>query len=100
MGEDAPQSLHWHEHRRSLVLDQEHNEFCRLGLVCAPTNDMNIVGAFIKGLSWSQRHFFSAFQLHDDGALQHVYKCVCIVTRNHELRELAETKIALHSGYS
>src|ERR1041384_1573592 len=79
-GKNALQLLHWHEHGSVFVLDQENNEFCWLGFACAPTNDMNIVGAFIKGLSWCQCNFFSAFQLHDDGTLQDVYKCVCIVT--------------------
>jgi hypothetical protein len=51
-GADAQQSLCWHERRSALVLDQEHEEFRRLGTACVPVNDMNIVGAFIEGLSW------------------------------------------------
>src|SRR5437773_10749823 len=54
-------SLYWHEHRSALVLDQEHQEFSRLGTACVPVNDMNIVGAFIEGLSWCQCYLFSPF---------------------------------------
>jgi hypothetical protein len=39
-------SFRWHEHRRALVFDQEHDEFCRLVLTYVPPNDMNIIGAF------------------------------------------------------
>src|SRR5262249_61435708 len=44
------QSLCWHERRCALVLDQDHDEFRRLGLAGVPVNDMNIVGALIEGL--------------------------------------------------
>src|SRR5438552_13853260 len=63
------QSLYWHEHRSTLLLDQEHQEFRRLGTACVPVNDMNIVGAFIEGLSWCQCYLFSTLQLHHNGAL-------------------------------
>ena len=36
-------SLCWHERRGALVLDQEHQEFRRLGAACVPVDDMNIV---------------------------------------------------------
>src|SRR6267142_971915 len=75
-----PQSLHWHYYWSALVFDQNHKEFCRRGSACVPANDMNIVGAFIVGLSWCKSDFFSALHLHHDGALQHVDKCMCIVT--------------------
>src|ERR1700730_5391474 len=65
-------SLYWHEHRSALVLDQEHHEFRRLGPACVPANDMNIVGAFIEGLSCCQRYLFPPLHLHHDGALQYV----------------------------
>src|SRR6516165_6863400 len=71
------QSLCGHERRGALVLDQEHQEFRRLGAACVPVDDMNIVGAFIEGLSWCQCHLLSTLQLHHDGALQHVNKRMC-----------------------
>src|SRR2546428_9060956 len=73
-------SLYWHEHRSALVLDQEHQEFCPLGTACVPANDMNIVGAFIEGLSWCQCYLFSTLHLHHNGALQYVNKRMCIVS--------------------
>src|SRR5207247_7259983 len=65
-------SLCWHERRSALVLDQDHQEFRRLGTACVPVNDMNIVGAFIEGLSWCQCYLFSTLHLQHNGALQHV----------------------------
>src|SRR5262245_54289484 len=41
--------LHRHEHRSTLVLDQDHQEFRPLGTACVPVDEMNIVGAFIEG---------------------------------------------------
>jgi hypothetical protein len=41
---------------------------------------MNIVRAFIEGLSCCQRHLLSTFQLYHDGALQHVNKRMCILS--------------------
>src|SRR5215831_20074170 len=74
------QSLYWHERRSALVLDQEHQEFRRFGTACVPVNEMNIVGAFIEGLSRCQCYLFSTLQLHHNRALQHVNKRMCIVS--------------------
>src|SRR5262245_39288816 len=63
------QSLSGHDRRTALVLDQEHQEFRRLGTACVPVNDMNIVGAFIEGLSRCQCYLFSTLHLHHNGAL-------------------------------
>src|SRR5262249_49287 len=76
----SAQSLYWHERRSTLVLDQEHQEFRRIGTACVPVNDMNIVRSFIEGLSWCQCYLLSTLQLHHDGALQYVYKRMCIVS--------------------
>ena len=57
---------HWHQHRSALVLDQDHQELCRLGTACIPTDDVNIIGPFIKGLSWRQRYFLATLHLHHD----------------------------------
>ena len=74
------QSLYRHERWSALVLDQDHQEFRRLGTACVPVNDMNIVGAFIEGLSWCQCYLLSTPQLYHNGALQHVNKRMCIVS--------------------
>jgi len=39
---------------------------------------MNIVGAFVEGLSRCQRYLFSTLQLHRSGALQYVNKSLRI----------------------
>src|SRR5215468_10187519 len=78
----AYQSLCGHERRGALVLDQEHQELRRLGAACVPVDDMNIVRAFIEGLSWCQCHLLSTLQLHHNGALQHVNKRMCIMSVN------------------
>jgi len=41
---------------------------------------MNIVRAFIEGLSWCQCYLLSTLQLHHNGALQYVNKRMCIVS--------------------
>src|SRR5262245_16124436 len=56
---DIQRSLYWHERRSALVLDKKHQEFRRLGTAGVPVNDMNIVRAFIEGLSWRQRYLLS-----------------------------------------
>ncbi len=43
-----------------------------------PANGMNVVGTFIKTLSW--RDFFPAFQVHHNGAFQHVKKRMRVVS--------------------
>ena len=73
-------SLDWHERRSALVLDQDHQEFRRLGIAGVPVHDMNIVGAFIEGLSWCQCYLLSTLQLHHNGALQYVNNRMCIVS--------------------
>src|SRR5438094_151106 len=54
--------------------------FCRTGTACVPVNNMNIVRAFVEGLSWCQCYLLSALQLHHNGALKYVNKCMCIVS--------------------
>src|SRR5215475_8190556 len=64
----SAQSLYWHERRSTLVLDQKHQEFRRLGRARVSVDEVNIVGAFIEGLSRCQGYLFSPLQLHHDGA--------------------------------
>src|SRR5262249_14013162 len=73
-------SLYWHDRRSALVLDQDHQEFRRLGTACVSVNDVNIVRTFIEGLSWCQCYLLSTLQLHHNGALQYVNKRLCIVS--------------------
>ena len=41
----------WYQHRRSLVLNEKHDELCWFSAACVPANGMNVVWTFIKGLS-------------------------------------------------
>src|SRR5262245_13151801 len=74
------QSLYRHERGSTLVLDQDHQEFRRIGSACVAVNDMNIVRAFIEALSGCQCYLLSPLQLHHNGALQYVNKRMCIVS--------------------
>src|SRR5262245_63599505 len=73
-------SLDWHQHRSALVLDQDHQEFRRLGTAGVPVNDMHIVWAFIESLSRCQCDLLSTLHLHHNGALQYVHKRMGIVS--------------------
>jgi hypothetical protein len=55
-----------HQYRSAFVLNQEHYEFRRFGLACVPSNDVDIIGAFVEGLTGCQSHFLSAPHLHHD----------------------------------
>src|SRR5262249_43175318 len=67
------------EQRSAFVLHEEHDEFRRFGFACVPPNDVNIIRAFIEGLTSGQSHFFSASHLHHDRAFEHIDKPICIV---------------------
>src|SRR5215475_6995235 len=68
-----------YEQWSAFVLHEEHDEFRRLGFACVPPNNMNVIRAFVEGLASCQSHFVSASYLHDDGALEHIDKPMCIV---------------------
>src|SRR5215831_223728 len=74
------QSLYWHERWSALVLDQDHDEFRRLGLAGVPVNDMNIVGALIEGLSRFQGDRLPTLHLLDHRALQDVHHRMGVVS--------------------
>src|SRR3979490_279920 len=67
------------QHRSAYVLHEEHDEFRRFGLACVPPNDVDIIRAFVEGLTRCQSHFFSASHLHHDRAFQDVNKPMCMV---------------------
>ena len=68
-----------YQHRSAFVLHEDNNEFRRLGFACVPPNDVNIIGAFVKGLTGCQSHFFPAPHLHHDRAFQHIDEPMSIV---------------------
>src|SRR5262247_3246724 len=73
-------SLDGHERRSALVLDQDHQEFRRLGTAGVPVHDMHIVGAFIEGLARCQCDLLATLHLHHHGALQYVNNRMGIVS--------------------
>src|SRR5215472_18645295 len=72
-------SLHRHYYRGAFVLNQEHHKFGWLSTARIPANDVNVVGAFVEGLTRCECDLLSALYLHDDRAFQHVDKRMCIV---------------------
>src|SRR6185436_4424372 len=74
-----PSSLRRHDRRGALVLQQKDQKLGGFGAACVPSHDMDIVGAFIEGLSGIQRHLRSSLHLHHDRTLQHVDECIGIV---------------------
>ena len=40
-----------HQYRSAFVLHEEHDEFRRFGLACVPPNDVDIIRAFVEGLT-------------------------------------------------
>src|SRR5262249_24394637 len=75
----ASDLVHRRQYRRAFVLDEEHDEFCRLSLAGVPPNDVDVIRPFIEGLTGCQTHFLSAPHLHHDGTFQHINKPMCIV---------------------
>ena len=46
-----------HQQRSAFVLHEEHDEFRRFGLACVPPNDVDIIRAFVEGLTRCQSRF-------------------------------------------
>src|SRR5246500_2965617 len=72
--------LLWYYYRSAFVLHEEHDEFRRFGLAGVPSNDVNIIRAFIESLTRRESHFFSTSHLHHDGAFQNINESMRIVT--------------------
>jgi hypothetical protein len=72
-------SLYWSKDRCSLGLDKESDELGRFRRAGVPGNDVNVIRIFIESFSGLQREFWSAFDLHDDGTLEHIDEDVRIV---------------------
>src|SRR4029453_11277748 len=68
-----------YQHRGAFVLHEDHNEFCRFGFAGVSPDDVNILGAFIEGLTRCQSHFLPAPDLHYDRAFQHINKPMRVV---------------------
>jgi hypothetical protein len=73
-------SLDRDQRRSRLVLDEHHDELGRVGVAGVPADGVDVVGAFVEGLSGRQGDFLAAFHSHHDRSLEHIDKCVAIVT--------------------
>src|SRR5262249_23942808 len=79
-GEGAQRaSVGGHLRRSAYVLHEQHDEFRRFGLARVPPNDVDIIWAFVEGLTRYENCFRSASYLHHDRAFQHIHKRMCIV---------------------
>src|SRR5215470_4449360 len=67
-----------YEQRGASILHEEHDKFRRFGLACIPPNNVNIVRAFVEGLTGAYGRFLSASHLHHDRAFEHIDKPICI----------------------
>src|SRR5437016_14542176 len=68
-----------YQHRGAFVLHEEHDEFRRFGLASVSPDDVNVLRAFIEGLTRCQSHFLAASYLHYDRAFQHINKPMRVV---------------------
>src|SRR6516165_4033854 len=55
-----------HQYRSAFLLHEEHDEFRRFSLTCVPPNDVDIIRAFVEGLTRCQSRLLSASHLHHD----------------------------------
>lgn len=66
--------VHGHENGSLLVLDEEHQELCRLGVAGVSTDQVDAVWTLIERLSVMKSHFLAPFHLHYDRAFEHIDK--------------------------
>src|SRR5690349_18469814 len=68
-----------YQHRGAFVFHEDDDEFCRFGVASVSPDDVNVLRAFIEGLTRCQSHFFPAPDLHYDRAFEHIDKSMCVV---------------------
>src|SRR5262245_18415936 len=67
---------------RTLVLNENDEKLRRLRLAGVATDNVNVIGTFIEGLTSVKSDRLRPLDLHDDGAFQHIDKCVRVMTMN------------------
>ena len=55
---------------------KKHDEFRRFGFAGVPPNNMDIIRAFVEGLTRYEGYLLAASHLHHDRAFQHIDKCM------------------------
>ena len=76
----APVLFHRYMYRSTLVFHQKHHEFRRLGFARISSHDMDILWPLVEGLTGHKPDFLSTPDLHHYRTLQHVNKCMCVMT--------------------
>jgi hypothetical protein len=72
-------SLRWQHWLRAFVFYEDNQEFCGLARARVLADDVDVGRRFIEALSRPKRFFLAAPHLHDDRALQHIHKHVCVM---------------------
>src|SRR5262245_66008474 len=67
---------------RTLVFNEYDEKLRRLRLAGVATDNMNVIGTFIERLTSMKGDRLRPLDLHDDGAFQHIDKCVRVMTMN------------------
>jgi len=73
----VPESLHWNRNRSNFALYQEHQKLDQCCLAWVAADCMNVVRAFIKCLSRTERDRLLAPYIHNDSAFQNVDESGC-----------------------
>ena len=66
--------VHGNKNGSPVVLDEEHQELCWLGVAGVSTDQVNVVWILIERLSGMKSHFLAPFHLHYDRAFEHIDK--------------------------
>ena len=65
--------------RRTLVFNEYDEKLRRLRLASVATDNVNVIGTFIEGLTRVKGDQFLPLNLHYDGAFQHINECVRVM---------------------
>src|SRR5215510_2347699 len=64
---------------RTLVLKEDDEKLRGLRFAGVATDNVNVMGTFIEGLTRLKGDRIRPLELHDDGTFQHIDKCVRVV---------------------
>src|SRR5262245_34032457 len=71
-----------HKDGGTLVFNHYDEKLRRLRLASVATDNVNVIRTFIEGLTRVKGDWLRPLNLHDDGAFQHIDKCVRVMTMN------------------
>src|SRR5262245_44003313 len=79
---ESPILLDRRQDGRTLVFNEYDEKLRRLRLAGVASDHVNVIGTFIEGLTSLKGDRLRPLDLHDDGAFQHIDKCVRVMTMN------------------